>query len=271
MTSKAGDLRDGGFTLIELLVTVGIMGMLLGAAAIAVRGLRAPALASAANEVASAMKMTRQMAVGSGRKMVMVVPITPIPQLGMTNPFRSYAIFEEVRPGEEVSTATGFYTNPATMNAAPFYVARTDWRTLPEGVVFCNLVASGNYSTIAGDPFTDYTLGSFFSPTLGRAGRGGEEWKFFESFRDFDFRRASSPQQPLATNRAAFLGFHPSGRAFYEGVTQNANLMQGAALRLVPGIVRSNAIAITDTNNYFYIETDAMIGRVRVRSRDSYR
>lgn len=268
MTSRVGEKRVRSFTLVELLVVVAIMGILAGAAAVALRGLRAPALASAANEVASALKLTRQMAVGSGRRMYLVIPVLEIPELGATNLFRSYAIFEEVRPSEEVSIPTGTYVHTGTN---PIYLPRTDWRTLPEGIIFCNLVASGNYSTIAGDPFTGCSNGVFFAPSLSRAARGGEEWRHFESFKRFDFRRASTPSQPLATNQAAFLGFYPSGRAYYEGVSQQSSLMQGAAVRLTTGLVRGTQIAVTDTNNYFYIETDPMIGRVRVRSRDSYR
>ena len=265
--SPAGKSVPRGFTLVELLTVVAIMGMLAGVAAVALRGFRAPALASAANQVASALKMTRQMAVGSGRRMYMVVPTRAIPELGATNLFRSYAIFEEVRPGEDVSTPNGSYTNTG---AESIYIPRTDWRTLPEGVIFCNLVASGNYSTIKRDPFEGYSNGLFFIPTLGKASKSGEEWKFFESFKNFDFRKSSTPQQSVTTNQAAFLGFYPSGRAYYEGVSQISTLMQGAAIRLTPGLVKSNQIAITDTNNYYYIETDPMVGRVRVRTAESY-
>jgi len=267
-TSPAGEPNRTGFTLVELLTVVAIMGILAGVAAVSLRGLRAPALASAANQVASALKMTRQMAVGSGRRMYMVVPTRTITELGATNLFRSYAIFEEVRPGEDISIPSGSYINTGNES---IFVARTDWRTLPEGVIFCNLVASGNYSTIAGDPFDGYSNGVFFSPTFAKATKGGEEWKYFESFKNFDFRSAASPERSLATNQAAFLGFYPSGRAYYEGVSQSATLMQGAAIRLVTGLVKSNMIAVTDTNNYYYVETDPMVGRVRVRSRDSYR
>ena len=268
--SKAGEVRVAGFTLVELLAVVAIIGILAGAAAVAVRGLRAPALAGAASEVASGLKMTRQMAVASGKKTLFVIPTEPLPALGMTNPFRSYAIFEEIRPGEEISTASGVFTNNGN---ASFFIPKTDWRSLPEGVIFCNLVASGNYSPINADPFTGYSNGVFFTPSLTKAARGGEEWKHFESFRsDFDFRRPSSPQQPLVVGaRAAFLGYYPSGRAYYEGVTQSAALMQGAAVRLTTGLVRGTQIAITDTNNYYYIETDPTVGRIRVRPRDSYR
>jgi len=257
---------------VELLVVVAIMGMLAGVAAVSLRGLRSPALASAANEVASAMKTTRQMAVASGRKMVLVFPSTASAdaiRLG-ASPLRSYAIFEQLDPGLETREPPA-YTHPETA-AQPIYLARTDWRKLPEGIFFCNFSSRG-YGSIAGDPFTrgNFQIGQPVRRQNLLPGNvaNGEEWQFFMSVTNVDIRNPANPSNSIANlNSAPYVGFLPDGRAFY---TDSLRTDQ-AALRLVQGFVQNqDALAITDTNNFYYIETDSRTGRVRVRSRDSYR
>jgi len=267
MTSPVGRRRFSApraFSLVELLVVAAIMGMLAGVAAVSLRGLRSPAITSAANEVASAMKMTRQMAIASGRRTFLVFPITS--NSLTTNVFRTYAVFEEVPPGEETTrpNATGTYFTNTT--AASWFIPRTDWRALPGGGGFWKPSPSP-LNTINLDPFTGLTLGTLFRPEA-RAGQSGQEWRFFESFTNIDVRREDSPSSSLATlSDAPFIAFYPGGRAFYN----NPGNRQGAGLRLVQGFVRGDQIGLTDTNNFYVLETDPFVGRIRVKNRESYR
>lgn len=270
MTSPAGNngiraetkATRRSFSLVELLAVVAIMGLMAGAAAVSLRGLRAPALANAANEVASVMKMSRQMAIANGRKVYVVFPIQENPLI-RSNFFRAYAILEEVPSGEatkEPDASGSFYTNPLT---TPFYVARTDWRTLPEGIIFCNL-ASSSYSLEAGDVLPP--VGQSSTRLVG-SGMGRDEWRYFESYTNFDVRSAANPGVSLGTmNNVPFIGFNPTGRALYNGEVYR----QGAAIRLTAGIAQGDRVTVTDTNNYYNIETDPNIGRIRLRTRESY-
>lgn len=179
------DRHPRSFTLVELLTVVAIMGVLAGTAAVSLRGLRSPALASAANEVASALKSTRQMAIASGRRTFFVIPISNNPFT--TNLFRSYAIFEEVPVGE-ASRNPPFATNNNAPSAEILCEAITEWRLIPEGAVFCNL-AAGSYSATLGDPMpADAELGQL-QPRLTQQASGKDEWKYFESSTNFSPRK----------------------------------------------------------------------------------
>lgn len=254
------------FTLVELLVVASIMGILAGVAAMSLRGLRSPALASAANEMASAVKSARQLAIATGRKTYLVMPI--VNNDYTTNLFRSYAIFEEIRIGESSRNppyATNTTTNP--VGTAPVVVceALTEWRVLPEGTVFCNL-AVGSYSPQAGDAMPTNEIGKPLPRTAGQ-GMGKEEWKFFENTASFSIRTPGTLNK-LGNNldTAGFLAFYPTGRCYFPG-----NSYGSIGLRIAQGFVQGNLVAITDVNNYYYVETDPSTGRVRVRSRESYK
>lgn len=237
-------------------MVVAIMGMLAGTAAISLRGLRAPAMANAASEVASALKATRQMAVASGRKTYFVVATTP--NDFTTNLFRSYAILEEIRPGEETREPP-FLQNT---NNTSFFMAKTDWRVLPEGIFFNDLIAAG-YKSMAENTLTS-RIGEPGPRPLDPTGNTKPS---FMSFTNFSLRDSRNPSATLGNFQGAFFAFLPDGRASWAGAFSFGQ----AGIRLVQGFVRNNQLAVTDLNNYYFIEVDGYVGRIRVRSRDEYR
>jgi len=271
MTLRAGNkpwrVWAEAFSLTELLVVVAIMGIMAGAAALSLRGLRAPAINNAVNETASAMKLARQMAVTSRKKQYLVIPIAPNPLLS-SNLFRSYAIFEELAP--EDTSSDGLVVNDTNIyRGESIWVPRTDWRVLPEGVIFCNLTTIG-YSSMNADPFQGgFQLGQPAGRSAQINSANGEEWRYFMSFTNL--RVVLPNRQEFTLPSVPYLGFSPSGKAFFTRRNEN-DFQNQAALRLTEGnVAQGTQVAVTKTNTYYYIETDRLVGRIRVRSKESYR
>lgn len=233
------------------------MGLLAGVAAVSLRGLRTPALSSAANEVASALKSTRQMAIASGRNMYLVIPVTAGSLAA--NPYRSYAIFEELKEGQEMRTASSDTANPYPTNSDTnsWFIPRTDWRTLPEGVVFYGMYLRTNVTLSAAET----SFGAIGQPE-------DRSVNFQPIYTNMTVRRPADPTTGF-TNLAnvPYLRVTPTGRFFTSDSTTG---LYGAALRIAQGTVRQGEVLVTDTNSHFLIETDSQSGRIRVRTPESY-
>ena len=263
MTSPAGSDRcrgAAGFSLVELLAVAAIMGLLAGVAAVSLRGLRTPALSSAANEVASALKSTRQMAIASGRNMYLVIPVRSNALTG--NPYRTYAIFEEVKPQQEMRTPDENGDYPINTSGSSWFIPRTDWRVLPEGAVFSSL-AHSKYSPSQGDGFANLALGVL---QVRNTADASPEWQNFSLFTNrISIHRPLRPTDPpVDLDDIPYLCFTPSGLAWLDGE-------ECAGLTILPGFTKNGEVAVTDTNSFFVIEADSRVGRIRVRTPESYR
>jgi Tfp pilus assembly protein FimT len=152
-------------------------------------------------------------------------------------------------------------TNGAGMPAEPFkywsvassnrglnaWTLRKDWEKLPDGAVFVESLGSG-YKTINPNPYpSGMAVGQPSVPA------------------SFTNRMTFSVQAGASTvsfaNSPAIL-FNSDGSA-------NNNAV---AVRLADGSVNgSGQVILRSTNRFYFVETDATVGRVRVRAPESYR
>lgn len=134
-------------------------------------------------------------------------------------------------------------SNRATTN----WSLQKDWERLPEGAVFLETLGS-SYKTANVNPFPG-SVGSPFVPSsfvnsTNLAGYYGTKTNEF-----------SFPSLPAII-------FEPNGSAKSSAV----------AIRLADGAVDgSGNVILRNTNRYFFVETDASVGRIRVRAPESYR
>ena len=139
-----------------------------------------------------------------------------------------------------------------------------EWEKLPAGVVFLN-IAEENYSEKLGDPIA-VAPGTEVEPVFSEAGSAGSEWKTMQSFATNLLVVVAGKSFNLSTNTPCF-GFRGVG----EAVSGNGStLTRALAVRVASGVVTpASKILLKATNNYYYVETDRL-GRVRVRSPESY-
>lgn len=137
-------------------------------------------------------------------------------------------------------------SNRATAN----WSIQKEWERLPEGAVFLETIGSG-YKTIEPNPFPGgANVGSPFTP--------------------------SSFANP--TNVAGYYGTNTNATFTFSGLPTIVFRPDGSAssasvaIRLADGTVdASNKVILRNTNRYMFVETDATVGRVRVRTPESYR
>ena len=132
------------FSLVELLVVMGIIGMMVGLSALAVSGMRAPAVQHAADQVLSGLSLARQIAITKNTQAALLIA---------TNTSSGF-------PSEPYRYWSVVYLNRSSTQ----WMLAKDWESLPNGAFFLDTrgQSGASYSPIGGNPLSnDYSVGTF--------------------------------------------------------------------------------------------------------------
>ena len=121
------------------------------------------------------------------------------------------------------------------------------WEALPEGAVFVEAI-SGNYSPILKKDISG-------SPVPGPINAPS----------DFITNAFTILPSTTSSNLPCII-FSSDGAA---SITGNSTT---AAIRIASGVVDTNGdVTLTSTNQYYFVETDSIVGRIRMRAPESYK
>lgn len=136
-------------------------------------------------------------------------------------------------------------SNRATAN----WSLQKDWERLPEGAVFWEI--PNNYKTITNNDFTA-TVGTPSTPS------------FPSGTNSFTGYYGTTTNVTFTFSSLPAIIFKPNGAAKSSG--------PATAVRLADGAVDGGGnVILRNTNRYFFVETDSSVGRIRVRTPESYR
>ncbi len=125
-----------------------IIGMMVGLSALAVSGMRAPAVQHAADQVMSGLSLARQVAITKNTQAALLIA-TNTSSGFPAEPYRYWAVV---------------YSNRSSTD----WKFAKDWEALPNGAFFLDTrgQSGGSYAPIGGNPLADdYSVGSF-QPTI---------------------------------------------------------------------------------------------------------
>jgi prepilin-type N-terminal cleavage/methylation domain-containing protein len=224
------------FSLVELLVVMAIIGMMVGLSALAVSGMRAPAVQHAADQVMSGLSLARQIAITKNTYAALLI-------------------------ANQTNTNNGFPTNGPyrhwsvvfSNKGANTWTIAKDWEELPNGAVFSQLLenARTNNSFPPSTSPGSATTSSFYL---------GSNTNYTASFSNI-----TAGNTTYSTTSTPNIKFNSSGVAI-----GNASLAGSVGIRISPGTAMGGNATITSTNQYYIIEADHTIGRIRMRAPESY-
>jgi hypothetical protein len=219
------------------LVVIAIIGMMVGLSALAVSGMRAPAVQHAADQVMSGLSLARQIAITKNTQAALLIADKTSAGFPTNGPYRHWSVV---------------YSNKGANN----WIIAKDWEELPNGAVFYEirgaLGSSPGYSSLNA---TTNALTHSPGDTIPTAN--------FTS-------RNSTTSFTIVTSGNTTTATIPCITFKSDGSTKNASAA-GIAIRIVPGSVMGGNATITGNKTYFFIETDSAIGRIRMRSPESYK
>ena len=132
----SASLREmSAFSLVELLVVMGIIGMMVGLSALAVSGMRAPAVQHAADQVMSGLSLARQIAITKNTQAALLIANRTNTGFPTNGPYRHWSVV---------------YSNRGTTGN---WTIAKDWEELPNGAVFGELLG-GTYKTLNVNPYS---------------------------------------------------------------------------------------------------------------------
>ena len=136
------------------------------------------------------------------------------------------------------------YSNKSSGNWTLF----KKWEPLPEGAVFLETRMNSSYNVLKNNPFTQ-SVGQPQIPTG------------FTNTTDIVMDGKTFSGIPCII-------FDSDGAA----VSSSATPLTHAAIRIASGVVNTNwEVTLSSTNQYFFVETDGMVGRIRMRSPEDYK
>ncbi len=143
-----------------------------------------------------------------------------------------------------------YWTVAVSNRATTNWSIQKDWERLPEGVVFLQLKGN-NYNTRNVNPYPpDSVIGTPYTPAD------------FVNFRPYSGYFGNNTGATFNLSSMPAIVFQPNGSATTGAV----------AVRLADGTVdASNKVILRNTTRYMFVETDASVGRIRVRTPESYR
>ena len=269
MTTSSISRSNRGFTLVELLAVIVISSILIVVAMQGIKVVGSTALQTGVRQFSNDLQMARQYAITKRTRVRVLLAVDtgilnpPFPSGFDTNTlYRAYCVYA-------ITTNAPLATGDTWVPNAEVVKRLTDWRVLPNGVVFSDQkTASGNYSPMS--------LAAAGSPTNGqRFIVGGQNTPSPSQVNStFDCQKYVS-ENGVNIFPGSGIDFLPSGRSIDYRLGAVASKLRAGGVRLAQGSAVNDGsgwtVIINNTSNWAYVEYDFLGGRIRTRWVDSYK
>jgi type II secretory pathway pseudopilin PulG len=225
------------------LVVIAIIGMMVGLSALAVSGMRAPALQHAADQVMSGLSLARQIAITKNTYAALLIATNTSAGFPTNGPYRHWSVV---------------YSN----KGANTWLIAKDWEELPNGAFFLEILRETGTPAQAYNPkttneFTGYSVGQGFKPT------------------NFPVLLFSKISAISGNTTIDVLNNQTIPCILFTSIGKITNAAGGAgnagkAIRISSGNVMAGNATLTTTNQYYFVESDNSTGRIRMRAPESY-
>ena len=237
-----------GFTLIELLTVITIVAMLAVFVLPALKSIHATSLQTGARQISSAMQLARQYAINNRVPVRFAIAVdTTVGSMPADRICRAYVICKATNDAN--GTIVG-------------WIPLTDWRFLPQGILFSELNSAVSTITMPTPP----PLGASTRSITG-SGTTTTGWQYFSTMSMQSMYVQINPvANTFGTINVSCAEFRPTGTASLINSQGGIRLVQGSVLN-----PSTRNLLVNDTNNWVMVEWDQFGGRVKVRRPEDYR